>query len=76
MTEMPAHPQIAVSDDFTLSAAQMVFMINAENAIKQAEIDGDESFFVELVASDEYRALFGDMSIDQAIDRYESMSLE
>jgi len=64
----------AIVDEFRLTAAQMVFMINAEESIKQAEEEGDEQFFRDLVESTEYKALFGAMSIDQALDRYELMS--
>ncbi len=61
-------------DDFSLNAAQMVFMMNSENAMRKAELEDDVQFFRNLAASDEYKALFGDMSIDQAIDRYEVMT--
>ena len=61
-------------DDFSLNAAQMVFMMNSENAMRKAESEDDVQFFRNLAASDEYKALFGDMSIDQAIDRYEVMT--
>lgn len=60
-------------DDFSLNAAQMVFMMNAEAAIEKAEAEDDDQFFYDLADSPEYKALFGDMSIDQALDRYELM---
>jgi hypothetical protein len=51
----------------------MVFMMNAEAAIAEAEAQDDDQIFIDLGASPEYQALFGDMSIDQALDRYELM---
>jgi hypothetical protein len=75
---MPSQRQfekgVTISDDFRLSAAQLVFMVNAENAMRKAEAEDDIQFFRDLAASNEYRALFGAMSIDQAIDRYELMT--
>ena len=58
-------------DDFSLNAAQMVFMINHENAIEQAYSAHDMSFLHQLAASSEFKLLFGDMGWDQAYDRYE-----
>jgi hypothetical protein len=58
---------------FTLSTAQMAFMLNIEAAAEQADQDDDDAFFAGLVASDEWRLLFGSMSWDQAYDRYEIM---
>lgn len=66
--------QIKADEDFSLTAKQLVFLINAENAMRKAEADDDLQFFRNLAASDEYKALFGEMSIDQAIDRYEFMT--
>ena len=60
-------------DDFTLNTAQMTFMINIDAAAEQADQNDDFAFFDELVASDGWRQLFGDMSWDQAYDRYEIM---
>lgn len=61
-------------DDFSLNTVQMVFMINHENAIEQAYAAHDMVFLRQLAASNEYKELFGDMSWDQAYDRYECMS--
>jgi hypothetical protein len=61
-------------NDFSLNTAQMVFMINHENAIERAYTAHDMAFLRHLAASDEYKELFGDMSWDQAYDRYECMS--
>jgi len=66
-------PTTTDTDDFTLNVEQMVFMMNAINAIEQAENEGDKQFFVDLKNSPDYKRLFGEMSIDQAIDRYELM---
>jgi hypothetical protein len=63
-------------DDFSLDAAQMVFMMNHENAIEQAYAAHDMAYLRQLAASDEYKELFGGLSWDQAYDRYECMSGE
>lgn len=60
-------------DDFTLNAAQMQFMINAHNAAEAAYASKDWTVIDEITSSDEWRQLFGDMSWDQAFDRYELM---
>jgi hypothetical protein len=72
-TEKQVQDSKAVDDDFSLNTEQMVFMFNADNALRKAEAEGDTQFFRDLAASPEYKALFGEMSIDQAIDRYELM---
>ena len=59
-----SQPTTSDVDDFTLNVEQMVFMINAENAMRKAEAEGDNQFFRDLAASPEYKSLFGDMSID------------
>lgn len=66
--------QVEADESFSLTAKQLVFMINAENAMRKAEAEDDLQFFRDLAASDEYKALFGQMSVDQAIDRYELMT--
>ncbi len=73
LQHQPKQPA-TITDEFRLTAAQLAFMINAENAMRKAEAENDIQFFRDLAASDEYRALFGEMSIDQAIDRYELMT--
>jgi hypothetical protein len=60
-------------DDFTLNAAQMQFMINAHNAAETAYASKDWTIIDEVTASEEWRQLFGEMSWDQAYDRYEIM---
>ncbi len=64
---------VAEDDDFTLNAAQMQFMINAHNAAEAAYAAQDWAVIDEITASAEWRQLFGDMSWDQAYDRYETM---
>jgi hypothetical protein len=71
--QKPVQPTTTDADDFTLTTDQMVFMINADNAMRKAEAEGDVEFFRELAYSLEYKTLFRNMSIDQAIDRYELM---
>ena len=63
----------AGEDDFTLNAAQMMFMINVDAAAEKADKEEDYQFFGDLTASDEWKRLFKDMSWDQAYDRYEIM---
>ncbi len=72
--QKPVQPVTSDADDFTLTVDQMIFMMNAINAIEQAEAEGDKQFFIDLKESLEYKTLFGEMSIDQAIDRYELMT--
>jgi hypothetical protein len=60
-------------DDFRLSAEQMVFMINIDAAAELADQSDDYEFFDNLTASDEWKQLFGEMSWDNAYDRYEIM---
>ncbi|MCI0714528.1 MAG: hypothetical protein L0154_30520 [Chloroflexi bacterium] len=62
-----------IKDDFVLNAAQMEFMINIDAAAEQADQEGNYDFFDDVVASEEWKSLFGDMSWDQAYDRYEIM---
>jgi hypothetical protein len=49
----------------------MVFMINVDAAAEIADQADNYRFFDELVASEEWKRLFGDMSWDNAYDRYE-----
>lgn len=64
------------NDDWTLNAAQMAFMVNAEAAAELADQDNDYDFFDGIVASEEWKHLFGDMSWDAAYDRFEEMKKE
>ena len=61
----------APDDEWTLTADQMIFMLQHHNAIEQAYTNDDDAYLEGLTASDEYRVLFGDMSFDEAYDRYE-----
>ncbi|MCI0712695.1 MAG: hypothetical protein L0154_21245 [Chloroflexi bacterium] len=69
----PEQPARQTEDEFTLNAAQMVFMINIDAAAEQADQADDYDFFDNLVKSEEWKSLFDDMSWDQAYDRYEIM---
>jgi hypothetical protein len=57
--------------EWTLSADQMIFMLQHHNGIEAAYEADDLEALRELAASDEYKAIFGDMSFDEAYDRYE-----
>jgi N-acyl-D-aspartate/D-glutamate deacylase len=61
------------TDDFSLNAAQMEFMLRVHNAAEKADASEDDAFFDQIVASEEWKHLFDDMSWDQAWDRYEIM---
>jgi hypothetical protein len=66
--------QIANNDDnWTLSTAQIIFMLQHHNEIELADENDDEAFFDCFINSDEFRSLFGDMTFDEAYDRYETM---
>ena len=65
--------QAQSDDDFTLNTAQMVFMININPAAEKADQEDNFSFFDDIIASAEWKNLFGEMSWDQAYDRYEIM---
>lgn len=69
ITEQASVPE----DDFSLNAAQMEFMLRVHNAAEQADANEDYAFFDAIVASEDWKRLFGDMSWDQAWDRYEVM---
>jgi hypothetical protein len=60
-------------DDWTLSADQMIFMLQHHNSIEVAYDADDMEALRELAASDAYKAVFGTMSFDEAYDRYEDM---
>jgi len=61
----------AAQNDWTLTTDQMVFMMQYNNPIEEAYANDDMDYLRQLEASDEYRALFGEMSFDEAYDRYE-----
>jgi hypothetical protein len=65
-----------MEDEFRLTAEQMVFMINVDAAAEIADQSDDYAFFDTLVASDEWKRIFGELSWDNAYDRYEIMILQ
>lgn len=66
MTSQPLHDgQLEHSEDeYVLNAAQMEFMINIEAAADGAGHQDDYEFFDDLVASDEWQLVFGDINWD------------
>jgi hypothetical protein len=56
---------------WALEGAQLVFMLRHKDAIEAAYDDDDMATLDALESSDEYRALFGDMTWDEAYDRFE-----
>lgn len=65
-------PQTAVQqDEWTLNTDQMVFMLQHHNPIVAAYEADDLDYLRELANSDDYKAVFGNMSFDEAYDRYE-----
>ncbi len=58
--------------DWSLTASQTLFMMQRHNAILEAYERDDADFLKSLEASEEYKAVFGEMSWDEAFDRYES----
>ncbi len=59
-------------DDWSLTAEQMLFMMRHHNPILAAYEREDMDFLRQLAASQDYKAAFGNMSWDEAFDRYES----
>lgn len=72
----PAHLEsgaaIIEEDEWSLTAGQTLFMMQRHNAILEAYERDDVDFLKSLEASAEYQTAFGDMSWDEAFDRYES----
>lgn len=69
-------------DEWTLTAEQFAVMVNCHNLIEDAYAaakNGDDATFHrildEIIASPEYQAAFGEMSWDEAYDRYEEITL-
>jgi hypothetical protein len=58
-------------DDWSLTVEQMLFMMQHNNEVEIAFEEDDDEYFDTLVESGDYKALFGDMGIDEALDRYE-----
>jgi hypothetical protein len=64
---------LASSDDeqWALEGAQLAFMLQHRDVI-EAAYDSDDMAALDVIeGSDEYRVLFGDMSWDEAYDRFE-----
>ena len=59
--------------EWTLTPEQMFFLRWRQDAINTAYDTGDLTYLDSLEASNQYRVLFGDMSFDEANDRYECM---
>ncbi len=73
MQESFASETKETQDDFSLSAAQMEFLLRLHNAAEAADAAENYEFFDEITASDEWKMLFDTMNWDQAWDRYEIM---
>ncbi|GEM_PF-3598592 len=61
--------------DWTLTSDQMVFMLRHHNAMLAAYQTDDLDFLRALAQSEDYAAVFGTMSFDEAYDRYEFSSI-
>ncbi|TVR21190.1 MAG: hypothetical protein EA396_08860 [Anaerolineaceae bacterium] len=61
------------ADDWTLDTDQMIFMMQNHNAIDAAYENDDIGYLNQMASSDQYKAIFGSMSFDEAYDRYECM---
>jgi hypothetical protein len=73
MQEPVAKATREATDEFSLNAAQMEFMLRIHNAAEAADTSEDYDFFDAIVSSQEWKNLFGEMSWDQVWDRYEIM---
>lgn len=62
---------MAKTDDWLLTDEQYAYMMVRRYDIERAYINEDDSFFDEIENSDEYKRLFGDMSWNEAYDRFE-----
>lgn len=69
-----AHDDQTLDDAYDLNVDQMAFMFRAWNAVNFALDNDDFDFLDTLTASEDYQTLFGAMSLDQAIDRFEIMA--
>jgi hypothetical protein len=70
--EIQIHPQNE-EDQWILTTDQMIFMLQYHNPIEAAYENDDMEYLRSLAASEEYKSIFGDMSFDEAYDRYECM---
>jgi hypothetical protein len=62
--------------DWTLTGEQMIYFLKYNNLIEAAYSENDMKTLRILAASDEFKAIFGNIRWDEAYDRYESMILE
>jgi hypothetical protein len=66
-------PQTSQADDWSLTTDQMIFMLQYHNPVEAAYAADNMAYLQSLAASDDYKAIFGDMNWDEAYDRYEEM---
>lgn len=81
MTTKPKPPirearRLPAPDDWTLTTDQMIFMLQHHNPIEAAYRADNTAFLCELAESADFKRLFGDMTWDEAFDRYESALLD
>lgn len=57
--------------DWGLSPEQLAFMQARDSEIEEAYRKDDDGFFIQIISSDDWGRLFGEMSWDEAYDRYE-----
>lgn len=60
-------------DNWTLNAGQMTWMMHHHNLIEDAYAAEDMEVLRKIAESVSYKRAFGDMSFDEAYDRYECM---
>lgn len=61
--------------EWTLTADQLAFMRGRHMVVEIAYASEDMELLRRIAATDEYRALFGTMTWDEAYDRYEMWML-
>lgn len=61
------------ADAWELNTDQMIFMLQHQNAIQAAFDAEDMAYLRDLAQSAGYQAVFGAMSIDEALDRYDCL---
>ena len=69
-------PNTEDNSDWTLTTEQMIFMLENNNAIAHAYYTNDIEALRRLAASGRYKAVFDNMSWDEAFDRYLSAILD
>lgn len=60
-------------DDWTLNTAQMTWMLQHHNQIKEAYAADDMEWLRHWEQAADYTRVFGNMTWDEAYDRYECM---